>query len=66
VVITSPTASRKIGRILRQRSRTERKNAPEKRIGGRKTVRTVSGSSSTVGTAGMSAIPRPATTIRIG
>ncbi len=66
VVITSPTASRRIGRMLRHRSRTERKNAPEKRIGGRKTVSTVSGSSSTFGTAGMSPIPRPATTIRIG
>ena len=66
VVKTRPTARRVIGRTLRHSSRGDRKKAAEKRIGGRKTARTSSGSSSTRGTPGTSPMPSPATTIRIG
>jgi hypothetical protein len=66
VVKTRPTARRLIGRTLRHSSRGDRKYDAEKRIGGRKTASTISGSNSTTGRIGRRPRPRPATTIRMG
>ena len=66
VVKTRPTASRLIGRTLRHSSRGERKNAAEKRIGGRKRASTRSGSISKPVTPGSRPTMSPATTIGIG
>jgi hypothetical protein len=66
VASTRPTASSAMGRRLALKSRSDVKNAAAQRIGGRKTKKTRSGSSSGISTPGRSPRRNPATTCRMG
>lgn len=66
VASTRPSASSAIGRRLARKSRTEVKKAAEKRIGGRKSSRTISESSATRGRPGTNPSASPPRTSRIG
>lgn len=66
VASTSPIASMPIGRMFWRRSRSDAKNAAEYSSGGRKMSSTRSGSRVTSGSPGMSPIPSPPMTRKIG